>query len=120
METNDIQHILPSFIYPNTNSVVEVVKKEVCKNILCNINKRIEEISFNNIVLERVYIHNNNIHIITGYKPIFLILNEDPSICEDLINNIKKIYHILDKNDDNNFILKISDHLITKDNPYKI
>ena len=47
-------------------------------------------------------------------------MNEDPEIYEDVINNIKKTYHILDKNEDNNFTLKTYDHLITKGNPYKI
>ena len=54
------------------------------------VNKIKDEISFRNTSLDCVNIHNNNIHSVTGYKPVFLIKNEDPDIYEDVTNNIKK------------------------------
>ena len=90
MENNDIQHVFSSPRHPQSNGVVEIVHKEVRKNILCNINEIVDAISFNNIILNCVNIHNNNIHTVTGYRPSFLIRNEDPEIYEDVFNNIKK------------------------------
>ena len=69
---------------------MDVVHKEVRKNILSNINQIVDEISFRNIILECVNIHNNNWHTVTGYKPSFLIKNEDEEIYEEVVNNIKK------------------------------
>ena len=57
---------------------------------MCNINDIIDELSFKNIILECVNIHNNNIHTVTGYTPSFLIKNNDEEIYEEVINNIKK------------------------------
>ena len=99
---------------------MEVVHKEVRKSILCNINEIIDGISFNNNILNSLNIHNNNIHSVTRYKLVFLIRSEDPEIYEDIINNIKKTYKDLEKDDDNNYILKIGDHLVTKRMTYKI
>ena len=96
LETNNVKHILSSPRNPQSNGVVEVVHKEVRKNILCNINDIIDELSFKNIILECVNIHNNNIHTVTGYAPSFLIKNNDEEIYEEVINNIKKKYKFLE------------------------
>lgn len=40
---------------------MEVLDKEVRRNILCNINIIEDEVSFKNIILDYVNIHNNNI-----------------------------------------------------------
>ena len=48
------------------------------------VNKIKDEISFRNSILDCVNIHNNNNHSVTGYKPVFLIKNEDPDIYEDV------------------------------------
>ena len=69
--TNNIKQIFSSPRHPQSNGVVEVVYKEVRKNILFNINKIKEEISFRNTILDCVNIHNNNYHSVTGYKPVF-------------------------------------------------
>ena len=99
---------------------MEFVPKEMRKNILCNINDIIDDISFKNIILECVSIHNNNIHTVTGFKPSFLIKSDDHEIYEEEINNIKNKYEIYEKDDDKNYILKVWDHLITKGAPYKL
>ena len=39
---------------------MEVLDKEVRRNILCNINIIEDEVSFKNIILDYVNIHNNN------------------------------------------------------------
>ena len=67
LETNNVKHILSYPRHPQSNGVVEVVRK----NILCNINDIIDELSFKNIILECVNIHNNNIHTVTGYAHSF-------------------------------------------------
>lgn len=90
LATNDIQQIFSSPRHPQSNGVVEVVHKEVRKNILCNINYIEDDITFKNVIIDSVNIHNNNIHMITGYKPCFLIENEDHDIYEEVIKNIKK------------------------------
>ena len=64
-------------------------------------------------------IHNNNVHTITGFKPSFLITNTDKEIYDILIENIKKKYKITVKYDDENYILKEGDHLLTLGGPYK-
>ena len=69
---------------------MDVVHKEVRKNILSNINQIVDEIFFRNIILECVNIHNNYWDKVTGYKPSFLIKNEDEEIHEEVVNNIKK------------------------------
>ena len=51
-----------------------MVNKEVRRNLLCNINIIENEVSFKNIILDYVNIHNNNIN----------------EIYEEVINNIKK------------------------------
>lgn len=120
LETNNVKHILSSPKHPQSNGDVEVVHKEVRKNILCNINDNIDELSFKKIILECVNIHNNNIHSVTGYAPSFLIKNHDEDIYEEVINNIEKKYKLLEDEDDKNFVLSNGEHLITKAMPYKL
>lgn len=120
LDDNNIKRIFSSPRHPQTNGVVEVVHKEVRKNLLCNINDIIDDISFKNIILECVSIHNNNIHTVTGFKPSFLIKNDDHEIYEVVISNIKNKYDICEKDDDKNYIIKVGDHLITKGAPYKL
>ena len=90
------------------------------KTILCNINDIIDDISFKNIILECVSIHNNIIHTVTDFKPSFLIKNNDHEIYEVVISNIKNKYDICEKDDDKNYIIKVGAPLITKGAPYKL
>lgn len=90
LATNNIQQVFSSPRNPQSNGVVEVVHKEERKNILCNIYYIQDDISFKNVIIDCVNIHNNNIHTVTGYKPSFLIKNEDLDIYEEVIENIKK------------------------------
>ena len=99
---------------------MEVVHKEVRKSIVCNIIDIIDDISFKNIILECVSIHNNNIHTVTGFKPSFLIKNYDHEIYQVVISKIKNKYDICEKNDDKNYIIKVGDHSLTKGAPYKL
>ena len=51
---------------------MEVIPKEVRRNILCNINIIEDEVSFENIIiLDCININNNYIHIVTGLSPHF-------------------------------------------------
>ena len=78
-----------------------------------------DDISFKNSILDCVSIHNNNVHIVTGFKPSFLIKNTDEEIYNIVLDNINKCYkNILDEDKDN-YILKIGDHLLTLGGPYK-
>ena len=58
---------------------------------MLNFNQILDEISFKNLILDCVDIHNNNVHSVTGFKPAFLIKNDDEQIYELVINNIKKL-----------------------------
>ena len=53
-----------------------------------------DDISFENILLDSVLVHNTNIHTITGYKPSFLIKNDNNEVYEAVIEKIKNIYKI--------------------------
>lgn len=59
---------------------MEIVHKEVRKNIILNFNQIEDEITFKTLILDCVEIHNNKVHSITGFKPSFLIKNEDEEI----------------------------------------
>ena len=96
-----------------------MVHKEVRKNLLLNFGQIEDEITFQNLILDCVNIHNNNVHPTTGFKPTFLIKNEDQEIYDIVINNIKKSNNNLVKNDDNNYIVKANDHLVTLKGAFK-
>lgn len=100
--------IFSSPCHPQTNGVVEVVHKEVRKNILNNIEFILDKTTFDNVVLDCVKIHNENVHTITGFKPSFLIKNRDEEIYGLVYANIKKAYKIDDEI--NNYLL-VNDHL---------
>ena len=117
--TNNIKHINSSPRHPQTNGVVEIVHKEVRKNILLNFNQIVDDISFKNLILDCIDIHNNNVHSVTGFKPSFLLKNDDEEIYELVINNIKKTENNLKKEDNNNYVLKSGDHLLTLKGAYK-
>lgn len=90
LTTNNVKHINSSPRHPQTNGVVEIVHKEVRKNILLNFNQFEDENSFKNLILDCVDIHNNNEDTVTGFKPSFLLKNDDEEIYDIVINNIKK------------------------------
>ena len=119
LTSNNIEHIFSSPRHPQTNGVVEVVHKEVRKNILYNRHLIKDDISFENIVLDSVLVHNMNIHTITGYKPSFLIKNDDKEVYEAVIEKIKQIYKIDLEINNNYYILNEGDHLLTKNGPYR-
>ena len=119
LTSNNIEHIFSSPRHPQTNGVVEVVQKEVRKNILYNRHLIKDDISFENIVLDSVLVHNMNIHKITGYKPSFLIKNDDKEVYEAVIEKIKQIYKIDLEINTNYYILNEGDHLLTKNGPYR-
>ena len=78
-----------------------------------------DDISFKNLILDCVSIHNNKVHTVTGLKPSFLIKNTDEEIYNIVADNIKKCYkNILDEDKDN-YILNMWDHLLTLWGPYK-
>ena len=97
-----------------------MVHKEVRKNIFYHINKINNDIDFKNILLDCVEIHNNNIHTVTGFKPSFLINNQDQEIYDIIIDNTKKTYKILEKEEKDYLLFKEGDHLLTKTGPYKV
>ena len=111
LTTNNINHIYSSPRHPQSNGVVEVVHKEVRKNIFYHINKINNDIDFKNILLDCVEIHNNNIHSVTGFKPSFLINHQDQEIYDIVIDNIKKTNKILEKDEKDYSLLKEGDHL---------
>lgn len=74
---NNIKEIFSSPRHPQTNWVVEIVHKEVRKNILNNIVLIEDDLTFENILLDWVLVHNNNTHTVTWFKPIFLIKKDD-------------------------------------------
>ena len=119
LTTNNVKHINSSPRHPQTNGVVEIVHKEVRKNILLNFNQNLDEISFKNLILDCVDIHNNNVHSVTGFKPTFLLKNDDEEIYELVINNIKKTEKNIEKEDNSNYVLKAGDHLLTLKGAYK-
>lgn len=119
LKNNNIEHLNSSPRQPQINSVVEVINKEIRKNILLNFNLIDDDITFKNLIIDCVNIHNNNVHTITGFKPSFLIKNTDKEIYDTVIENIKKKYKIAVKYDDENYILKEGDHLLTLGGPYK-
>ena len=84
------------------------------------INKINNDIDFKNILLDCVEIHNNNIHTVTGFKPSFLINNQDQEIYDIVIDNTKKTYKILEKEEKDYLLFKEGDHLLTKTGPYKV
>ena len=86
---------------------MEVVHKEVRKNILLKINDIIDYIYCKNIILECINVHNNNIYTVTYFKPSFLLEKDDREIYEKKINNIKNKYEIYEKDDDKMYILKV-------------
>ena len=53
-----------------------------------------DDISFENILLDSILVHNTNIHTITGYKSSFLIKNNNNEVYEAVIEKIKNIYKI--------------------------
>ena len=120
LTTNNINHIYSSPRHPQSNGVVEVVHKEVRKNIFYNINKINNDIDFKNILLDCEEIHNNIIHTVTGFKPSFLINNQDQEIYDIVIDNIKKTNKILEEEKKEYLLLKEGDHLLTKTGRYKL
>ena len=86
---------------------------------MLNFNQILDEISFKNLILDCVDIHNNNVHSVTGFKPAFLIKNDDEEIYELVINNIKKTEKNIEKEDNSNYVLKAGDHLLTLKGAYK-
>ena len=120
LDSNNIIHIFSSPRHPKSNGVVEVVHKEVRKNILTKINEIIDDVTFKNVILECVSIHNNNIHTVTGYKPSYLLKNQDDDIYKEVIDNIKNKYKYLEREDEENYVINIDDHLITKGALYKL
>ena len=117
--SNKIQHIFSTPRHPQTNGVVEIVHKEVRKNILNSIDLIIDKISFDNVILDSVKIHNENVHTITGFKPNFLIKNSDEEIYNQVYANIKKIYNIDEETNNEFYVLEAGDHLITNNAPFK-
>jgi len=79
-----------------------VVNKEVRRNLLCNINIIENEVSFKNIILDYVNIHNNNIN----------------EIYEEVIT--KKIYKILEKEDKDFYLLNEGNYFIIKGGHIKL
>jgi len=94
LTSNNIKQIFSSPRHPQTNGVMEIVHKEVRKNILNNLDLIEDAISFENILLDCVLVHNNNTHKVTLYKPVFLIKNEDDDIYNNIIENINKTFKI--------------------------
>ena len=86
---------------------------------MLDFNQILDEISFKNLILDCVDIHNNNVHSVTSFKHAFLIKNDDEQIYELVINNIKKTEKNLEKEDNSNYILKAGDHLLTLKGEYK-
>ena len=120
LDDNNIIHIFSSPRHPKSNGVVELVHKEVRKNILNKINEIVDDVTFKNVILECVNIHNNNIHTVTGFKPSYLLKNEDEDIYQEVIDNIKNKYKWLEREEDQNYVINIGDHLITKGAPFKL
>ena len=79
-----------------------MVNKEVRRNLLCNINIIENEVSFKNIILDYVNIHNNNIN----------------EIYEEVIT--KKIYKILEKEDKDFYLLNEGNYFIIKGGHIKL
>jgi hypothetical protein len=120
LDDNNKIHIFSSPRHPKSNGVVEVVHKEVRKNILSKINEIVDDVTFKNFIIECVNIHNNNIHTVTGFKQSYLLKNEDEDIYQEVIDNIKNKYKWLEREEDQNYVINIGDHLITKGVPYKL
>ena len=119
LTSNNIEHIFSSPRHPQINGVVEVVHKEVRKNIVYNRHLIKADISFENILLDSVLVHNMNIHTITGYKHSFLIKNDDKEVYEAVFKKIKNIYKINLEINNNFYNLNEGDHLLTKNGPYQ-
>ena len=79
-----------------------MVNKEVRRNLLCNINIIENEVSFKNIILDYVNIHNNNIN----------------EIYEEVIT--KKIYKILEKEDKDFYLLNEGNYFVIKGGHIKL
>jgi len=119
LTSNNIKQIFSSHRHPQTNGVVEIVHKEVRKNILNNLDLIEDAIFFENILLDCVLVHNNNTHTVTGYKPVFLIKNEDDDIYNNVIENINKTFKINEDVNKEFYVLKEGDHLLSKNGAYK-
>ena len=70
-------------------------------------------------MLDSVLINNNNIHTITGFKPSFLIKNDDEEIYNTVVDNIKKVFKFNEEKNKEYYLLKEGDHLISKNGPFK-
>ena len=110
LASNNVEHIFLSPRHPQTKGVVEVVHKEVRNYVLKNLNITEDDNTFKNWILESVSVHNNNVHTVTGFKPVFLIRNTDEEIYNIVINNIKKNYKTVLDEEKDNYILNIGDH----------
>ena len=89
------------------------------KNILNNILLIVDDISFENILLDSINIHNNNIHTSAGFSLSFLLKKEDEGIYDSALDYIKKIYKITEKTNEDFYFLNKDEHLISNNGSYK-
>ena len=87
-----IKYIFSSPYEPSTNSIVEVVQKEIRRHVILDFLDDEEDFDLNNSRLEVINIHNNNMHSTTGYKPIDLFTNTSKDIYNEVNNNIDKVF----------------------------
>ena len=51
-----------------------------------------DDFEINNIILDAINIHNNNIHTTTGYKPIELFSNTSEEVFNEVNKNVEKAF----------------------------
>ena len=92
----NIKHIFSSPYKPSANGVVEVTQKEIRKQIILDFIENEDDFDLNGSLLDAINIHNNNIHISMGYKPIELFNNTNEEVFDEVNKNIETAFIITD------------------------
>lgn len=96
-EDNKIQHIFSSPYQPQTKGVIEVAHKEIQKMFMIDYSENPYHFNIKLSLLNAIEVHNSNIHTVTGYRPWELINNEEEENYRAVIDNIKKSYNRITK-----------------------
>lgn len=106
---NNITHIKSRPHHPQTNGVIEVVHKEIRKKVILEYSEDNPDFNLKSVLIDAVNIHNHNIHISTGFRPIDIINNTDDIILKQVLDNIEKNTK---KNSEKYDTISIGDHLL--------
>ena len=89
-ENKNIKLLHSGVRHPTTNGVVEAVHKDIVNSLTANKMEKRDKYDIKLALPLAVRAHNNNIHSVTKYSPLYLFYNNTEEIIKEVQENMKK------------------------------